>query len=68
MNKVKEKVNNKIDALIKPKQIYNVSSVLQDKEVRQSMKNLQTKLCFVSIDKASKNFSFYVRISMFVNC
>ena len=42
----------------KSKQIYNTFLALQDEEVTQNLKDLQTKICIVSIDKASKNFSF----------
>ena len=42
----------------KSKQIYNTFLALQDAEVTQNLKDLQIKICIVSIDKASKNFSF----------
>ena len=48
----------KIKSLKKSKQIYNTSAALEDEEVRRSLKDLQTKLCIASIDKASNNFSF----------
>ena len=42
----------------KSNKIYNTFLALQDEEVTQNLKDLQTKICIVSIDKASKNFSF----------
>ena len=68
VNKVKEKVKNKIKSLKKSKQIYNASSVLQDQEIRQYLKDLQTQFCFVPINKVSKNFFLLVRNSMFLSC
>ena len=55
---IQRKVKNKTKLLKYTKQIYNTSPVLQDKEVWQYLKDLQTIYCIVSIDKASKNFSF----------
>ena len=40
---------------------YNTSPVLQDEEIRQYLKYIQTKLYIVPIDKASNNFSFVCR-------
>ena len=56
VNKVKEKVKNKMKSL-KSKQIDNTFHVLQDEEkVRQYLRDLQTKICIVLIDKASNSF------------
>ena len=40
---------------------YNTSPVLQDEEIRQYLKYIQTILYIVPIDKASNNFSFVCR-------
>ena len=58
MNKVAEKVKNKIKSLQKLKQICNTSTVLQGEEVKQYLQDLQTKFCIVPINKASNNFPF----------
>ena len=58
MNKVAEKVKNKIKSLQKLKQICNTSTVLQDEEVKQYLQDLQTKFCIVPINKALNNFPF----------
>ena len=56
VNKVKEKAKNKMKSL-KSKQIDNTFHVLQDEEkVRQYLRDLQTKICIVLIDKASNSF------------
>ena len=55
---IQRKVKNKIKLLKYTKQIYNTSPVLQDEEVWQYLKDLQTIYCIVPIDKASSNFSF----------
>ena len=55
VNKVKGKAKNKINSL-KSKQIDNTFHVLQDEEVRQYLRDLQTKICIVLIDKASNSF------------
>ena len=56
VNKVKEKVKNKIKSLKKLKKIYNTSRLLQDEEVRQYLKDLHKQnFAFVPIDKASNN-------------
>ena len=48
----------------KSKQIYNTCAALQNEEVRQSLKDLETKFCNASIEKASSNFSLFVRNSV----
>ena len=56
-----KKVKNKIKSLKKSKYIYNTSHVLQDEEVRQYIKVLQTKFCIILIDKASTNFLLFAK-------
>ena len=60
MNRVKEKAKNKRNSSKISKQIYNPSPILQNEEVRQYLKDLQTKCCIVPIDKASKK--------IYINC
>ena len=61
VDKVK-KVKNKVKSLKNSKQFHNTSPVLQDEEVKQYLKDLQTKFCIVSINKASNKFSFICKI------
>ena len=57
VNKVRERIKNKIKSLKKAKQI-DIFPVLQDEQVRQYLKDFQTKFCIDPIDKASSKFLF----------
>ena len=66
VSKVKEKVKNKMKSLKKSTQIFDTYSVMPDEEIRQYLKDLRTKFCIVSIDKALNNLSFICMKFMFL--
>ena len=58
MSRVETKSQKEDKYLQEVRKGYNTSPVLQDEEVRQYLKYIQTKFYIVPIDKASNNFSF----------
>ena len=58
VNKVLEKVKNKIKSLKKSKKIFNTSRLLQDEEVTQDLH--KQNFAFFPIDKASNNLFYFI--------
>ena len=69
VNKVKEKIANYIKSLKKAKQLYKTSPVRKHEEVRQYLKDLQTKFCISPLQKSIKHhFLLFLRDIMFLTC